>query len=112
MSPVVKIDYDSGKFQLEFIKELACELHTIVSKASGLPLDDVSVFANENQITVNAAPVEIYINADSGAIPNQDKETMLKIISYAVKKFKESKNISVPVNISVVEMHWKVGVGI
>lgn len=112
MSPVVKIDYDSGKFSEDFIKALATELHTVVSEASGLPLDDVSVFASQNQITVNAAPMEIYVNAGSGAIPNHDKEKMLGIISEAVKAFKKAKDISIPVNISIVEMTWKVGVGV
>lgn len=112
MSPVVKIDYDSAKFDKDFIRALADELHTVVAAASGLPLDDVSVFANENQITVNAAAMEIYINAGSGAIPNQDKEKMLKTISEAVKIFKKAKNITIPVNVSIVEMLWKVGVGV
>src|SRR3990167_7853867 len=110
MSPVVKIDYDADKFSENFIRALANELHGVVSRASGLSLEDVSVFANVNQITVNAAPMEIYVNAGSGAIPNQDKEKMLGIISEAVKVFKKTKDISIPVNISIVEMTWKVGV--
>jgi len=110
--PVVKIDYDSQKFSKDFVQSLATELHSVVSKASNLPLDDVSVFASENQITVNAAPMEIYVNAGSGAIPNQDKETMLKTISEAVQRFKQEKNIDIPVNISIIEMSWKVGIGV
>ncbi len=112
MSPVVKIDYDSGKFSKDVIRALATELHQVVSNASQLPPEDVSVFAIENQITVNAAPMEIYINAGSGAIPGQDKEKMLTTISAAVKEFKKSKGIEIPVNISIVEMLWKVGVGV
>src|SRR3989344_3460744 len=110
--PVVKIDYDSQKFSKDFVQLLATELHSVVSKASNLPPDDVSVFANENQITINAAPMEIYVNAGSGSIPNQDKETMLKIISETVRDFKREQNVTVPANISIVEMLWKVEVGI
>ncbi len=110
--PVVKIDYDSGKFSKDFIEALANELIGVVAVASGLPEDEVSIFANENQITVNAAPMEIYVNAGSGAIPNQDKEAMLGKISDAVKNFKKEKGIDIPVNISIVEMTWKVGVGV
>ncbi len=112
MSPVVKIDYDSSKFSKDVIRSLSAELHQVVSNASQLPLEDVSVFANENQITVNAAPMEIYINAGSAAIPGQDKEKMLATISAAIKEFKNNKDIEIPVNISIVEMIWKVGVGV
>ena len=112
MSPVVKIDYDSDKFSKDVIRALATDLHQVVSNASQLPLEDVSVFANENQITVNAAPMEIYINAGSSAIPGQDKEKMLSTISAAVQVFKRDKGIDIPINISVVEMIWKVGVGL
>jgi len=112
MAPVVKIDYDSQKFDEEFIRALSEELHKIVAQASGLPLEDVSVFANSNQITINAAPMEIYVNAGSGAIPNGDKQTMLDTITKEVKKFKQEKGMSIPVNISIVEMAWKVGVGV
>ena len=112
MAPVVKIDYESTKFSEEFVRALGEELHTVVSKASNLPLSDVSVFANSNQITVNAAPMEIYINAGSGAIPDGDKQKMLDAITAAVKKFKSEKSIDIPINISIVEMTWKVGVGV
>ena len=112
MAPVVKIDYDSEKFSSEVIRALAEELHRVVSEASGLPLTDVSVFANTNQITINAAPMEIYINAGSGAIPGGDKQKMLDTITASVKKFKEEKGVEIPVNISVIEMSWKVGVGV
>ena len=73
MAPVIKIDYDSKRFPDNFIRALAEELHQVVSRASNLPLTDVSVFANPNQITINAAPMEIYVNAGSGAIPDGDK---------------------------------------
>ena len=112
MAPVVKIDYDSTKFPDDIIRSLGEELHQVVSRASNLPLTDASVFANSNQITVNAAPMEIYINAGSGAIPNSDKQKMLDTITTEVKKFKAEKGIEIPVNISIVEMTWKVGVGI
>ena len=112
MAPVVKIDYDSDKFSEETIRALSKELHEAVSQASNLPPEDVSVFASKNEITVNAAPMEIYVNAGSSAIPNGDKQKMLDNITAAVKKCKEEKGVTVPINISVVEMSWKVGVGI
>ena len=112
MAPVVKIDCDSKQFSDDFIRLLCDELHQVVSRASNLPLTDVSVFANSNQITTNAAPMEIYINAGSGAIPDGDKQKMLDTVTVAVKKFKNEKDIDIPINISIVEMTWKVGVGV
>ena len=87
-------------------------MHQVVSRASNLPLTDVSVFANSNQITINAAPMEIYINAGLGAIPEGDKQKMLETIITEIKKFKAEKGIEIPINISIVEMAWKVGVGV
>lgn len=110
--PVVKIDYSSEKFDTQVVQALASELCPVIAEASGLPLEDVSVFASANQITVNAAPMEIYVQVGSAFIPDGDKSKMLQTISDAVKKFKELKNINIPINISIVEMLWKVGVGI
>ena len=112
MAPVVKIDYDSKKFTDDTIRVLCEELHQAVSRASNLPLTDVSIFANPYQITVNAAPMEVYVNAGSGAIPNGDKQKMLDDITNQEKKFKTEKGIDIPINISIVEMAWKVGVGV
>lgn len=56
--------------------------------------------------------MEIYVNAGSGAIPNGDKQKMLDMITEAIKKFKSEKGITIPVNVSIVEMAWKVGVGV
>lgn len=112
MAPVVKIDYDAEKFDTNTVRTLCEELHKVVASASGLPLEDVSVFANTNQITVNATPMEIYVNAGSAAIPKGDKQQMLDAITKEVKKFKEAHAIEHPISVSIVEMTWKVGVGI
>ena len=56
--------------------------------------------------------MEVYVNAGSGAIPNGDKQKMLDDITNEVKKFKTEKGIDIPINISIVEMAWKVGVGV
>ncbi len=56
--------------------------------------------------------MEIYINAGLGAIPEGDKQKMLETIITEIKKFKAEKGIEIPINISIVEMAWKVGVGV
>ncbi|TSC77435.1 MAG: hypothetical protein G01um101429_1067 [Parcubacteria group bacterium Gr01-1014_29] len=110
--PVIKIDYDNKKFNEVTVAKLVKELQHVTAGASQLGIEDVSVYANANEIAVNAAPMEVYIQVGSASIPGGDMEKMLDTIAQRLRKFKDSNNISIPINISVVQMTWKFKLGI
>lgn len=59
--PVVKIDYDSEKFDDTTMRSLCEFMRSATSEAINLPLEDVTVNTFKNQITAGAYPIEIYI---------------------------------------------------
>lgn len=105
--PVIKIDYDDKQWNKETILKLACELQHIMAEASKLELDRVSIFASANHITINAAPMEIYIQAGAPSIPRGDMQKMLNIIAERLKDYKKANDIKIPINLSLVRMDWK-----
>mgnify|MGYP003420998196 FL=1 len=109
--PVVRIDYEKSVSEEE-IKKLAEAMYEIAAEASGRPLHEQSVYARPNYFTIGAAPIEVYIDSGPLAIPDGDKEKMLAFITERIKEFKTKNSFVTPVTASVIEMNWKVQVGI
>lgn len=109
--PVVRIDYEKS-VSAEEIQALAAGLQPAIAEASALPLEDICVYANQNGFSINAAPIEVYIHAGPGAIPDGNKEVMLARIVEEVKKLKQEKGLSTPINLSVVQMDWRFELGV
>lgn len=110
--PIVRIDYDSTAFTPEAVTHLAEELQKAVGDASTREQKDVSVFASANQITINAAPMEIFVELSTAAIPDGDKENMLDDLTHQIREYKRTHGITASINLSVVEMDWKFAIGI
>ena len=82
-------------------------IQEFTAEVTGYTLADISVFASANQITINAAPIEVYVYA---TFPNKTEESMgemLEKLKALVQKFKEEKGITIPFNLSVVKMNWQ-----
>lgn len=109
--PVVRIDYEKSVSEEE-IRALAEAMYQIAADVSERPLEEQSVYARPNYITVGATPIEIYIDSGPLAIPNGDKEEMLRKSVEAVQKFRKEKGYTTPATISIVEMNWKVQPGL
>lgn len=109
--PVVRIDYEQNVDETE-VRALAEAMYQIAADVSARPLEEQSVYARPNHITVGATPIEIYIDSGPLAIPGGDKEKMLAKAVAAVKKFREGKGYTTPTTVSVVEMNWKVQPGL
>ncbi len=105
--PIVRIDYEKNKISQEEIRKVAEAIQGFAAEATGYDLPEISVFASENQITVNAAPVEIYVYATFPGVSEQDMEAMLAKLKDLVVPFKEQNGITVPFNLSVAKMDWK-----
>ena len=109
--PVVRIDYEQSVPEEE-IRALAEAMYQIAADVSERPLEEQSVYARPNFITVGATPIEIYIDSGPLAIPGGDKEKMLAAAVEKVKAFREERGFTTPATVSVVEMNWKVQPGL
>ena len=105
--PIVRIDYEKDRLSQEDAQKTAEAIQGFAAEVTGYEPKDISVFASANQITVNAAPVEIYIYATFPTTSELDMEQMLEKLSVLVMKFKRENSIVVPFNLSVAKMHWK-----
>lgn len=109
--PVIRIEYEPDVNEDE-IKLIAEAMPEIAVEASGRPLEEQSVYVRVNAYTINAAPIELYVEAGPLAIPEGDKEKMLDTVSNRLAELKAEKRIRTPITVSIVEMNWKVRVGI
>jgi hypothetical protein len=109
--PVVRIDYEKSVDENE-IHKLAEAMYHIAAEASERPLEEQSVYARPNYYTVGAAPIEVYVDAGPLAIPGGDKDKMATVVERGIKSFKEQNSFTTPITISIIEMNWKVRVGI
>jgi len=105
--PIVRIEYEQQRISDETVRVVANAIQGFAAEATGYGPADISVFATANQITVNAAPIEIYVYASFPAVAEEDMEKMLEILSERVRALKIEHSIDIPFNLSVVKMAWK-----
>ena len=105
--PIIRIDYEKEKLSQEQIRTIVAKLQELAAQVTGYSLSEISVFASENQITLNAAPIEIYIYANFPGVTQEKMELMLKELADLVVPFKKEQGIELPFNLSVVQMNWK-----
>lgn len=105
--PIVRIDYEKEHFSENAIRKISEAIQTMAAEVTGYEPKDISVFSQSNQVTVNAAPIEIYIYATFPDSSETDMELMLQRLSPLVASFKEANGIATPFNLSVVKMNWK-----
>ncbi len=105
--PIVRIEYKKEDFSKDTMQLIATKLQEFSAEVTGYEPKDISVFATENQITVNAAPIEIYIYATFPEVTEGDMEHMLEALKELISHFKKEAGILTPFNLSVVKMNWK-----
>ncbi len=105
--PIVRIDYEKSIISQDEIKKVAVATQEFTAKVTKYELKDISVFASENQVTINAAPVEIYVYATFSDSSEEDLELMLRDLKDLIIPFKLENNIITPFNLSIVKMNWK-----
>lgn len=109
--PVVRIDYEKSVSEEE-IRQLAEAMYSVAAEASGRPLEEQSVYARPNYISVGAALIELYVDSGPLAIPDGDKEKMAAVFKKGIEVFRQKTGFSTPITVSIIEMNWKVVVGI
>lgn len=105
--PIVRIDYEKERLSQDQMRIVASKIQELAAQVTGYEPKDISVFASENQITINAAPIEIYIYANFPNVTEEKMELILKELADLVVPFKKEQGIEVPFNLSIVKMNWK-----
>ena len=74
--PVIRIDFDNEAVYEAEIQALSEATQKIVSEVTGI--EDVFVYANNSQIKVKVAPIEIFVQLSSNKIKNVDNVVALQ----------------------------------
>ena len=88
--PIINIEFDGQKVKEEEIKTLSDAVHRIVSKITGI--EDVPVYANDSQVKVAVAPIEIFIRLSDHKIT--DAEKLISDIKSKLSEWKTESNFS------------------
>lgn len=105
--PVIHIEYDKAQFDDALVRELMNHFAFSASEAIKRPLDEVSIFASPYHMTLNAMPMEVYLQIGTSSLPPEGKEQLLAALTSSYASFKKSRGLQTPINISVVEMNWR-----
>lgn len=106
--PLIRIEFDDSKVDAGLVEQLAQATKDIVSQATGIA--DVFVYANSSQIKINIAPIEIFVEMSAHKIDNID--TLFGNIKSQLSKRKQDNSFPVPINLTIIPMHWKFDVNI
>ena len=106
--PLVRIEYDNDKVSNTDATILSETIQKIVSEATSI--EDVFVYANNSQIKIKTAPLEIFIEMSAHKIANPDK--LIAEIKLQLAKWKQNNNFPHPINLTLIPMQWKIEIGI
>lgn len=106
--PIIRIDWDNEKLTQEELAPLASAVRDIVSKVTGI--EDVFVYANSAQLKINVAPIEVFVEMSKQKITNQDE--LISKIKNMISQWKQENNFTIPINLTLIPMDWKIEIGI
>ncbi len=106
--PVIRIDYDDEKVSNDDMTALSKAVRDIVSEITSI--EDVFVYANNSQIKIKIAPIEVFVEMSAHKIKNID-DLMNKIKS-RLSDWKKENKFSQPINLTINPMQWKIEIGI
>lgn len=105
---MITIKYDDTNLQDAEVVTLAEAMKEIVIDATGIP--EVFVYADSPRIKINVAPIEIFIEMSASKI--SDREILFQEIKNRTLEWKNKKDFSYPVSITLIPMDWKFETGI
>lgn len=106
--PMVTIKFDDKKVTDDKIIKLSNAIKKIVSEATRI--EDVFVYADSPRITINIAPIEIFVELSASILEN--KEGLSKTIRDEISIWKKENNFEHPINLTLIPMNWRFEVGI
>ncbi len=106
--PVVRIDFDNQKITEGEVKALVEALQKIVLEAT--KTDDVPVYANHSEVSVQIHPIEIFVQMSAYKI--QDLDALVADIKSRLSAWKAESGFKHLINFSFIPMEWKIEIGI
>lgn len=106
--PIIRIDWDDEKLTQDELAPLAKAIREIVSETTGI--SDVFIYANSSQLKINIAPIEVFIEMSKQKIADQDK--LVSEITSKITEWKKENNFTIPINLTLIPMDWKIEIGI
>lgn len=106
--PIIRIQYDNNKFKKDTLDTLVISIQKIVSEAT--KIKEVFVYVNSAEITYLADPIEIFVEMSAHKIENLDQ--LFKEVSDNLKSWKKENNFTIPMNLTIIPMNWKLEIGI
>lgn len=106
--PVITIEYDENDVTKHEMLVLSEAIQKIVSETTGV--EDVLVYTNTSQIVIHIHPIEIFVRINEKLVPDLDKLT--DDFTESIRGWKRGTGFKVPINLTVIPMHWKTEIGI
>lgn len=106
--PVIRIDFDATQNQKDHVIALSKAVQAIVSEVTGI--EDVFVYANDSEIKVKVAPIEIFVQMSRQKI--KDIDALVQEIKTRLSAWKKDQAFPHPINLSFIPMEWKIEIGI
>ena len=106
--PVIRIDFDNQKVSEDEVRALSNAMQKIVSEITHI--EDVFVYANNSQIKVKVAPIEIFIQLSSHKI--EDTDALVAEMKSQLSNWEKENNFEHSINMTFIPMDWKIEIGI
>ncbi len=106
--PVIHLEYDDKQISDEQVEALSKAVRDIVSEVT--KIEDVFVYANSARVKVQIAPIEFFVQMSASNIENLD--ALVDEIKIKMRKWKAENNFTIPINLSLIPMNWKIEIGI
>ena len=90
------------------VQALSEAAQKIISKATRI--EDVFVYANDSQIKVKVAPIEVFVQLSEHKIADLDK--LVGEIKSELSMWKKESGFRHPINFTFIPMKWKIEIGI
>ena len=106
--PIIRFDYDNDKLSEKEIKDLWTAIQEIVSEVTDIK--DVFVYANASTVSINIAPIEIFIEMSAWVFEKNDD--IMWEIKKKIVKWKFTSGFETPINLTIIPMNWKMEIWI
>lgn len=100
--PVVRVEYDSTLVSDVKAQTLCKAAQTAVIEATGIP--ETFVYGNASQITIDIAPVEIWVEVSAHKVADPAKTA--KDIRAKLAAWKQAEGFEQPINFTLIPMDW------
>lgn len=106
--PVINIEYDIKRVTEDEIRRLSEAMHEIVSRVTSI--EDVPVYSTSPSIQIEVSPIEVFVKISAHKVADADK--LIADIKSNVVSWKKENNFTIPINLTLIPMQWKIEIGI